>query len=116
MHSITLKSAEIKTSAVNTTLDYKKELLRLSETPAPGQSFSVAQMRKAIRVTEKLEAANGHVVLEDADWEFLNQRVQAEQWGLAHKAIVQFVSDVENAPTEPPTEPPTERNGELTPA
>ena len=101
-----MRYIEFKIVAINSnlTLDYKRLLLEYAQSPLPGgQGIGVAEMRKAIRVIDKLEAANGIVALEDADWEFLNQRVQAAQFTLAHKVIVEFVDAVANAPTEEPT-------------
>ena len=66
-------------------------------------------MRKSIRVIDALEAVRPGewVDLEDADYEHLKQKVHAMQWGTAHKFILQFVDDVDNAPiVKKPDAPP----------
>jgi len=78
--------------------DYRKQLAVIINAPIGGQGgVSVSEMRPAIKIADKLESANGFLVLEDSEWEFLNARVQAWPWPNAHRAFIEFADAVANA-------------------
>lgn len=79
-------------------LDYRKQLLAIVNAPIGGQGgVSVADMRSAIKIADKLEVAKDAVELEDAEHEFLNARVQAWPWPLVHVIFLEFSDAVEKA-------------------
>lgn len=94
---------QIKDEAKSIDFDYRKTLLTIAAAPIGGQGgVSVAEMRRALKVTDKLEAAKSgdKVELEDAEHEFLAARVQAWPWPNAHRVFIEFVDAVEKAPSK----------------
>ena len=84
----------------NLWVNYKDTMINALSSPVGGQrEIGVADMRTAIKIMDKIEAANGRVHLEDAEYQFLNDRVQNMKWTLAHKHIMQFIDDIAQAPT-----------------
>ena len=79
-------------------VDYKEMMIRaLSNPQGQSREINLSDMRIALRIMDKVEAANGRVHLEDADYQFLNTRVQAMSWTLAHHHIMQFTDDIAGA-------------------
>lgn len=65
-----------------------------------GESFDVAKMRRIFRIVDALDAlgpAADALLLEDADWSLLRDRVQAFPFAFPHRAFVEFVDDVTGA-------------------
>ena len=95
-----MKSVPLKIVNVNedTDLDYKVELRIILATPEDRQAgATVEEMRSAIRVLDALDALdeNAKVLeLEDADYSYLQNRVENARFAMVHPAIVQFVDDV----------------------
>jgi len=60
---------------------------------------SIDEMRKGIRVLDALDAApsEGVLELEDADWEFLKQKVERMPWAMVDRRFVRFYDDVAGA-------------------
>ncbi len=82
-------------------LDYKKQLIQMANLPIGAQGgVSVADMRTAIKIVDKLEVATDSIELEDAEHEFLNARVQAWPWRRAHKIYLDFCEAVDKAPSK----------------
>ena len=108
MHYLTLKT--IATSVKKPAQDgsdagfleiaYREQILGMVRGPS-GDHFDIPEMRKAMRVIDLIEAAeDGDTVgLEDADWEYLRDRVTHGKYVIADKAILSFVADIEGAPT-----------------
>lgn len=68
----------------------------------------LAEISKALRVItpvqRAVEAGADHVLLEDADWEFLRRAVEGYRaWRLIHPAVETFVQDIANAVSSAPT-------------
>jgi len=79
------------------TLSWADIVQQVIRRPLDGRGADIDELRRGIRVLDALDAANGSVELEDADWEHLRQKVQAMQWGFVDRRIVQFVDDVNTA-------------------
>jgi hypothetical protein len=63
---------------------------------------TIDEMRKGIRVLDALDARVGDVIqLEDADWEFLKQKVEKMPWGMTDRRLVRFYDDVFSATESP---------------
>jgi len=78
--------------------DYKTQLISAASNPKEGtQGFTVADMRQALALTEKLEATNGVAELEEDEWQFLKARVEAQKWLVASQVILDFVAAVTGA-------------------
>ena len=95
MKSVPLKVVEINEE---NKLDYKNEIRTILITPEDRQAgATIDEMRLAIRVLDVLDALdeNADVMeLEDADYSYLQGRVQKARFGMVHPAIVQFIDEV----------------------
>ena len=95
-----MKSVPLKVVEVNeeNKLDYKNEIRTILSTPEDQQAgATIDEMRLAIRVLDVLDALdeNADVMeLEDADYSYLQGRVQNARFGMVHPAIVQFIDDI----------------------
>lgn len=76
--------------------EYKALLTQLVSTPDT-EPYSVPQIRQAVKVLDKLEVATDSLLLEDAEFSFVNQRVQSAKFVRADKRILQFVDDISAA-------------------
>jgi len=81
-------------------LNYRREFLQLVEVIPEG--ITISQMGTAIKVAEKLRHASdeGKVFLEDAEHEYLLNRLKNNKWKLVGPEIVEMVKVVEDATTE----------------
>jgi hypothetical protein len=76
-------------------LDYKKELTTIFHTPAdPKAGAEIEEMRRSIRVLDALDKATDVLELEDADYNYLRERINKARFGMVHPAIVQFIDDM----------------------
>ena len=78
-------------------LDYAKQLVGIvSQASVQGQGMDAAEIRKAMRVMDVIEAAASQefVDLEDADYEFMRQKVLAAKFVVASREVMQFIDDV----------------------
>jgi hypothetical protein len=93
MKEVPLKVVDIDTGA----LDYKKELIIIFRSPIDSKAGAdIEEMRRSIRVLDALDRATDTLVLEDADYNYLKERVNRARFGMVHPAIVQFVDDMVN--------------------
>lgn len=94
MKSIELKVVELDDIELN----YRNEILSILSTPEDRQAgANIEEMRRAIRVLEVLDALDEDadvLELEDADYEYLKERIQKARFGMVHPAIVQFIDDI----------------------
>lgn len=83
-------------------ISYKDMILSNFELPQPGQSLTPAQMRLAIRIMDKTEAAGagGKLSLTDDEHALLKPRIEGMTFVVAHKNIMQFIDDVVDAKEE----------------
>ena len=65
---------------------------------------SIDEMRKGIRVLDALDRAQEVLELEDADWDFLKQKVERMPWAMTDRRFIQFYDDIVQA-TEAPRDP-----------
>jgi hypothetical protein len=72
-----------------------REVLRRPSDPQKGAD--IAEMRRSIRVLDALDAANGTLELEDADYDHLKTKITAMPWNVIDRRIVQLVDDVTGA-------------------
>ena len=98
MKVIELKRVEFEAFGQAQTLDYRDMLYILMETPAnPQAGADIGEVRKSIRVMDALEKANGTLQLEDADFDYVLQRVKAAKFTSSNKVFVDFVEHFEGA-------------------
>jgi hypothetical protein len=93
--------AEISPKGDPIPLDYAETLLIVLDSP-PREGFSVAEMRKRLLISDKLEGAQmaeaDHVLLEDAEHKTLAALVREHRFRLSHYAILEFIDAIEGAP------------------
>ena len=77
-------------------LDYRREFLRLVEISPEG--LTISQMDTAIKVARKLQSYGElEILLEDAEWQYLLDRLKAARFNLIAPEIVEMVRSVERA-------------------
>lgn len=84
---------------------YREVLLGVASRQPSGErqtGFDIAEMRKSMKVIDKLEAAEGQdsVMLEDAEFELLKTRLEQTRWTMVTREFLKFLDDVINAPTQ----------------
>ena len=79
-------------------VDYRVIIEQAIRIPLDRQAgASIDEMRKGIRVLDRLDAATEVLELEDADWEFLKTKVEKMPWAQVDRRFVQFHDDVTSA-------------------
>lgn len=80
-------------------VDSYRGLLKLIVQNAPAQGMTVAEMRKAMRVVDAIDASHlgEPIILEDEDWQYAKQRVETHVFRAAHKDLIAFVDAVVGA-------------------
>jgi len=71
-----------------------REVVRRPLDPRAG--ISIDEMRQSLRVLDALDAANGTLDLEDADYDHLKAKLLGMQWNVVDRRILQLVDDVIN--------------------
>jgi hypothetical protein len=97
MKKIALKKVTMEVNGQTVDLNYKNQLISIMQTPSdPQRGANYEEVRKSIRILEKLEAAENEVELEDADFEYMKQRVLGAGYLMINKTIQGFIEDVTN--------------------
>lgn len=76
---------------------YRDMLTAVITNPEPGGT-RIDEQRKRIKLLDKIESANGHILFATEEWEDLKKRVNAFPWGMVAHEIVRFCDDLEAAP------------------
>jgi hypothetical protein len=76
-----IRSAEILRNVVRQPLDRR-------------EGITIDEMRKSLRVLDAIDAANGTLELEDADWQLLHDKMVAMTWGVVDKRLVELYDAV----------------------
>lgn len=79
---------------------YSKQLISLSSTGPGGQAMSAAEMFEAFPIIQKLKnlaKAQDYVFLEDAEWQFVLDRVEAAKYPMFHEVWIDFILAVRDA-------------------
>ena len=100
MKRIFLKTVTLSNSNIpdGFEFDYKKELLQIIEVLPEGATIS--QMSSALKVQAILKNASQSFYLEDADWEWLKNKVTANKWRIVAPELVDFEKAITEAVTE----------------
>ena len=99
MRTIPLKVIPLTMGDQVIQLSYRHQLAEIMRQPAK-QTADLDEVRKSIRVLDALAAAPADAKvldLEDADYEYMRERVLSAHWPVIDQAIVTFTEDV----TEP---------------
>jgi hypothetical protein len=79
-------------------LDWSEAIRQVLRRPLdPQKGADIEEMRRSIHVLDALDAADGTLELEDADWQHLCQKVRAMQWAFVDRRIVQLIDSVLDA-------------------
>lgn len=73
--------------------DYQVILLQVM-TSGGARGLTIEEMRRRMRVADRLEAADSMVELEDADFEVMFQTVRAYNWPRAFVSAIQLEDDL----------------------
>ena len=92
MKHVPLRSLDDEELGAIRTADVVRQVIRQPLNREKGAD--IEELRKGIRIFDALDAANGSLELEDADWEHLVSKLKAMQWGLVDRRLVQIVDDV----------------------
>jgi hypothetical protein len=74
-----------------------KQQLQTILSGAPESGYTIADVRSATKVLDKLDACKDLLELEDAEYSFVLNRIRQVPWAMAHSDIVAFVDAIENA-------------------
>lgn len=103
----TIQLQHVKDEVKNIDFDQATQLQFIVDQPTGGQgSVPIPEMRRLLKISEKIEAVikGGKpyepLDLEDAEWELVNQKVQAFPWPRAMKVYLDFADLVEKAPSK----------------
>ena len=83
-------------------LNYRDLMMQIVRAPTdPRAGAAIEEIRQSLLVLDALEEAakQNHVVLEDAWWRTLRDKVKVYKFAFAHRAIADFVDAIENAET-----------------
>lgn len=75
-----------------------KEALKGLIAPAPEGGYTIEQVRSGIKVLDKIAASQTETLeLEDADYDFVLQRLRSAKWVAADHFVVSFYDAIVNA-------------------
>jgi hypothetical protein len=80
---------------------YDTQTVMLSTLRVPGRGMDLEEMRRRCKVLEKLEKANGHLLLEDADFDVVKQALATNSYGMANIELLAII-DAILASKDPP--------------
>lgn len=96
MKQIPLKVVEMLIDDKPVKIAYRAQLKAIIETPANQQTASLDEVRRSIRILDVLERSDGVLELEDADFDFMREKVLGARWPLINRQVLDFVDDVTN--------------------
>jgi hypothetical protein len=95
MKQIPLKIVDMVVNNQTIKLSYKAQLMEVIKNPSTPQGADYDEMRRSIRLLDLLEAATGDdLSIEDADFEYLKQRILLARWPFIDKVVQNFIEDV----------------------
>ena len=95
MKYIPLRNVEVTDGAP---LSYDEVIRTVIRQPLnKDKGVDIEEMRKGIRIFDKLDASTDVLELEDADYAHLKAKVEAMQWGLVDRNLLDFIDAILNA-------------------
>ncbi len=94
MKTIALKTVKVEIGEKPVNISYKKQLIEIIRNPSKAADYE--EVRHAVHILDLLDKADGTLTLEDADFEYLKERVTTARWPLIDKWIETFIEDVTN--------------------
>jgi hypothetical protein len=78
--------------------EYAEAIRTVIRQPLDSQrGVSIDEMRRGIRILDKLDASTDILELEDADYDHLKAKVEVMQWGMVERNLLDFIDTVLNA-------------------
>jgi len=93
--SIPLKTLDASDGPPIVYAEILREVVRRPLNPREG--IQIEEMRKSIKLLDAIDSANGTLDLEDADYGYLKQKIEAMNWNIVDRRIIQLVDDVTSA-------------------
>lgn len=90
MKTIALKTIE----ADGVKISYAAQIMEIVKFPQDGKSADLDEVRRSLRIMNALDGADKELVLEDADYVYLRERIISARWPIANKVILEFVDDL----------------------
>jgi hypothetical protein len=98
MKTIPLKIVEVIMNDKPVNLSYRAQLIEIMKSPMDGRSAGIDEVRASIRVLDALNDTQiqsvNSLTLEDADFEYMAQKVKQARWPVVDKYVISFVEDV----------------------
>ena len=95
MKNIPLKTVEVEDGSK---LMYDEIIRSVVRQPLdPQKGVGIDEMRKGIRILDKLDASTEVLELEDADYNHLKEKVEGMTWGMVDRNLMGFIDTVLNA-------------------
>lgn len=75
--------------------DYKTILRGLLSVPSRKEDgLSLEEVRRSVKLLDKLDSAEHSILLEESDWSFVKGKVSGARYTLADKRIVEFADAI----------------------
>ncbi len=71
-------------------------LIALCVNKSPEGGYDISEMRKRVKILDKLEGGKDKVEFEDAEFACIKQCVVNMRWGFAHIDLINFVDYISN--------------------
>lgn len=97
MKKIVLKTIEGKADGNVIRIAYKDQIDAIMSTPMDMKNADLNEVRRSLRILDVLDGLPAEaqaLELEDADYEYMKQRVLAARWPIINKVILTFIEDV----------------------
>ncbi len=78
-------------------IDNYADMIKQLVSKATSGGFDPASMRLALDIMNVADKASHTIILEDAQWEYLNSRVKTFPFSVAHEELIDFINTIGNA-------------------
>lgn len=96
MRYISLRTVQIENAP---DFEYAEAVRMVIRQPLDTQrGVSIDEMRRGIRILDKLDAATDILELEDADYDHFKTKVEGMAWGMVDRNLMAFIDAVLSAP------------------
>lgn len=108
MRTIELRKLKVEESTFD-----EREVLTMIVENAPTHGYVIGQMRTAVAVLTKLKAAEESVRLEDAEWQWLSDRLNNTTWMKAISEAIAMIDRIQGAKADEIPMPPAPKPDEV---
>jgi hypothetical protein len=96
MKQIPLRVIEASEGAAG--IDYSDAIRTVIRQPLdPQRGVHIDELRRGIRILDKLDASTDTLELEDADYDHLRQKIEAMAWGMVDRNLLDFIDAIFSA-------------------